>query len=499
MKKLLVANRGEIAVRIIRSARELGIRCVAVHSDIDRKCRHVLAADEAIEIGEAPPLKSYLDMDRIISAARASGCDAVHPGYGFLSENGKFASRVADAGLVFVGPKAETIALMGDKVASKEVMRKAGVPVVPFLSGTGEVCLKEAEKLGYPLIIKAAAGGGGKGMRLVTGPEQMQSALEAAGREALKAFGDGRVFVEKYIVNPRHIEFQILADAHGGLVHLFERECSIQRRHQKVVEETPSPALKSATRAVMADAAVKAAKAVGYVNAGTVEFIFEEPDKFYFLEMNTRLQVEHPVTEMTTGIDLVREQLRLAGGEKLGFAQADLIRRGHSIECRVYAENPENNFLPSAGKIHLYREPSGPNIRNDSGFGSADEISTYYDPLISKLVTCGATREEARLRMLSALREYVALGVNTNIAFLIDIIAHPEFAAGRTCTDFIFRFFEDWKPKRERMEIALACVEYCRAHGSPPGGGLTAAKEQSYNPWKELGPFEIGTDAGVKI
>ena len=493
IKKLLIANRGEIAVRIIKSARELGIKCVAVHSDIDRGARHVLAADEARCIGEASPLKSYLDMAKVIAAAQASGCDAIHPGYGFLSENPKFAALVEEAGLIFVGPKAATIALMGDKVASKEAMSKAGVPVVPFVKGTEEFCLKEAPKLGYPLMIKAIAGGGGKGMRMVSAPEQLKPALEAASREALKAFGDGRVFVEKCIVKPRHIEFQVLADSHGNVVHLFERECSIQRRHQKVAEEAPSTALGAKARAAMADAAVKAAKAAGYVNAGTVEFIFEEPDKFYFLEMNTRLQVEHPVTEMTTGIDLVREQLLVAGGEKLAFSQADLQSRGHAIECRVYAENPENNFLPSAGKVHLFREPSGPNVRNDSGFGSGDEISTYYDPLISKLVTYGATREEARLRMLAALKEYVVLGVSTNIPFLIDVMAHPEFAAGRTYTDFIPKFFEDWKPRREKLELALACAEYRHGRGSASAARAGAAKERSYNPWAELGPFEIGT------
>lgn len=493
IRKLLIANRGEIAVRIIKSARELGIKCVAVHSDIDRGARHVLAADEARCLGEASPLKSYLDMAKVIAAAQASGCDAIHPGYGFLSENPKFAALVEEAGLIFVGPKAATIALMGDKVASKEAMQKAGVPVVPFVKGTEEFCLKEAPKLGYPLMIKAIAGGGGKGMRMVSAPEQLKPALEAASREALKAFGDGRVFVEKCIVKPRHIEFQVLADSHGNVVHLFERECSIQRRHQKVAEEAPSTALGAKARAAMADAAVKAAKAAGYVNAGTVEFIFEEPDKFYFLEMNTRLQVEHPVTEMTTGIDLVREQLLVAGGEKLAFSQKDLQSRGHAIECRVYAENPENNFLPSAGKVHFFREPSGPNVRNDCGFGSGDEISTYYDPLISKLVTYGATREEARLRMLAALKEYVVLGVSTNIPFLIDVMAHPEFAAGRTYTDFIPKFFEDWEPKREKLELALACAEYRHNHGPAAGARAGAAKERNYNPWAELGPFEIGT------
>ncbi|MBI4350208.1 MAG: acetyl-CoA carboxylase biotin carboxylase subunit [Elusimicrobia bacterium] len=490
IKKLLVANRGEIAVRVIKSARELGIKCVAVHSDIDRRARHVLAAGEAREIGEASPLKSYLDMGKIIAAAKAAGCDAVHPGYGFLSENPKFAAMVAEAGLIFVGPKAETITLMGDKLASKEAMHKAGVPIVPFVEGA--VTAKEAEKLGYPLMIKAVAGGGGKGMRMVTGPEQLKPAMEAAAREAQKAFGDDRVFVEKCIVKPRHIEFQVLADSHGNVVHLFERECSIQRRHQKVVEEAPSAALAPKVRNAMAAAAVKAAKAANYVNAGTVEFIFEEPDRFYFLEMNTRLQVEHPVTEMTTGIDVVREQLLIAGGEKLGFGQEDLVRRGHAIECRVYAENPENNFLPSAGKIHLFREPSGPNIRNDSGFGSGDEISTYYDPLISKLVTYGASREEARLRMLAALKEYVVLGVSTNIPFLIALVSHPEFTAGKTYTDFIPKYFPDWKPGREKLDLALACAEFSRAHGPAGNARGGAAKERSYNPWAELGPFEIG-------
>ncbi len=495
IKKLLVANRGEIAVRVIRSARELGIKCVAVYSDVDRKARHVLCADEACEIGEAPPLKSYLDMKKLVGAAKDSGCDAVHPGYGFLAENPDFAAMVKDAGLIYVGPKAETISLMGDKIKSKEIAHKAGVPVVPFLPEIKSDGLKKAQKLGYPLMVKASAGGGGKGMRVVHEPQELSSAVEAASREAYKAFGDDRVFVEKYIVKPRHIEVQVLADGHGNFVHLLERECSIQRRHQKVIEEAPSTALTDSTRGLMTEAAVKVAKAVGYLNAGTVEFIFEEPDKFYFLEMNTRIQVEHPVTEMTTGIDLVREQILIAGGAKIGFKQEDIVRRGHAIECRVYAENPENNFLPSAGRIYLHKEPTGPNIRNDSGLNETDEISIYYDPIISKLVTRGFTREEARKRMLCALRDYVVLGTNTNIAFLADVLRHPDFVAGRTYTDFIPKFMEDWEPKREMRDIALGCVEFCRA-GRPAKKAIAATSRQEWNPWSEIGPFEIGMKSG---
>ncbi|MFH1724331.1 MAG: biotin carboxylase N-terminal domain-containing protein [Elusimicrobiota bacterium] len=493
IRKLLIANRGEIAVRIMASARELGIRCVAVHSDVDRKSRHVLAADEAYEIGEAPPLKSYLDREKLVATAKRVGCDAIHPGYGFLAEDPAFAKAVRDAGLVFVGPEAETICVMGDKVKSKRIMREAGVPVVPAVSDLENGGLERIAKLGYPVIVKAAAGGGGKGMRVVDEPEQLEPALEACRREAYKAFGDGRIFVEKYIVRPRHIEFQILADAHAGVVHLFERECSVQRRHQKVIEETPSTALTEATRAAMAKAAVKAAKAVGYKNAGTVEFIFKEPDTFYFLEMNTRIQVEHPVTEMTTGIDLVRQQLLLATGERLGFGQRDVRRRGHAIECRVYAENPENNFLPSAGRVFLHKEPSGPNIRNDSGLNETDEISTFYDPIISKLVAYGATREEARARMLCALRDYVVLGVSTNIGFLADVLRHPDFIAGKTYTGLIPEFLEDWEPKRKMREIALACVEHFRASATArPGAAASEAGRPVWDPWREIGPFEIG-------
>ena len=495
-KRILIANRGEIACRIIKTARRMGVATVAVYSEADRDALHVEMADEAIAIGPPAAADSYLAIDKIVEACRLTGAEAVHPGYGFLSERAAFALALAEAGLVFIGPNPKAIAAMGDKIESKKAAAAAKVSTVPGHLGVIEddkAAVRIALEIGFPVMIKASAGGGGKGMRIAHSRNEVAEGFARAKSEAKSSFGDDRVFIEKFITDPRHVEIQVLGDKHGNVIHLGERECSIQRRNQKVIEEAPSPLLDAATRKRMGEQAVALAKAVGYDSAGTVEFVAGQDQSFYFLEMNTRLQVEHPVTEMTTGIDLVREQLLIAGGEKLTFRQADLQSRGHAIECRVYAENPENNFLPSAGKVHFFREPSGPNVRNDSGFASGDEISTYYDPLISKLVTYGATREEARLRMLAALKEYVVLGVSTNIPFLIDVMAHPEFAAGRTYTDFIPKFFEDWKPKREKLELALACAEYRHGHSSAAGARAGAAKERSYNPWEEIGPFEIGT------
>ena len=417
--KILIANRGEIAVRVMRACRELGIESVAVYSEPDRSALHVRQADHAYPIGPAAAAESYLRIDKLIAAALESRADAIHPGYGFLSERAAFAQACADAGVVFIGPSAHAIAAMGDKVEARRLMRKAGVPVVPgsdhALSSDGEV-EKLASAIGFPVMLKAAGGGGGKGMRLVESPDQLKSALRAARSEARSAFGDDRVYVEKAIVRPRHIEVQVLGDTHGHVVHLYERECSVQRRHQKVIEESPSTALDEATRSEMGRVAVAAAKAVDYVGAGTVEFLVDQERRFHFLEMNTRIQVEHPITEAVTGVDLVKAQIEIAAGRALGFAQEDIVQRGWAIECRIYAEDPENGFLPAPGRIVVLRVPSGIGIRDDSGVYEGFEVSTFYDPMISKLIAWGSNREEAIGRMLRALAEYTVVGPIANVA-----------------------------------------------------------------------------------
>jgi len=438
-EKILIANRGEIAVRVIRACRELGIGSVAIFSEADREALHVRLADEAYFVGPSPSSQSYLNEENILLAAKKTGAEAIHPGYGFLSENTNFAQRVAEEGLVFIGPSTESIRLMGDKTASRKCMAQAGVTIVP---GTNEelepsALEKIAGELGYPVLLKAAAGGGGKGMRIVFAENEIQTAYQTAKSEAKSAFGDDRIFLEKYVENPRHIEFQILGDQHGNIVHLYERECSIQRRHQKVIEEAPSSVLDENLRKKMGEAAIAAARACGYYNAGTVEFIFDKSRNFYFLEMNTRLQVEHPVTEMVTGIDLVSEQIKIAAGEKLSFSQADIQLRGHAIESRIYAEDPENNFMPSTGKINYLREPAGPSVRNDSGFESGSDISIYYDPLISKLSVWGKNRIEAIQRMKRALYEYRIAGVSTSIPFCRFVMEHPKFVSGNFDTHFV--------------------------------------------------------------
>lgn len=440
--KVLVANRGEIAVRVIRTLREMGIRSVAVYSEADRRALHVRMADEAYPIGPAPSGESYLVVERILDACKRSGAQAVHPGYGFLSENAAFARAVGDAGLTFIGPPPSAMEAMGYKTAARERMIAAGVPVVPGANVSSEDELASAaEALGYPIMLKAAGGGGGKGMRLVRGPDELKAAWDRARSEAKSAFGDETVYLEKAIVEPRHVEIQVLADAQGRCVHLFERDCSIQRRHQKVVEETPtpSPARTDALIAKMGEVAVRAAQAVGYVSAGTVEFLLAPDGSFYFLEMNTRLQVEHPITELITGIDLVREQVRIAAGEPLGYEQADIVPRGHAIQCRVYAEDPSTNFLPSPGTIEVLRTPSGPGVRDDSGAYEGAEISSFYDPLVSKLCVWAPTREAAVQRMRRALSEYVVAGIRTNIPFHLALMSQPDFVAGRYDTGFIAR------------------------------------------------------------
>jgi acetyl-CoA carboxylase biotin carboxylase subunit len=439
-EKVLVANRGEIAVRVIRACHELGIATVAVYSDADRDALHVRNAGEAVHIGPSPSSESYLVGARILLAAEHTGADAIHPGYGFLSENADFAEAVREAGITWVGPSPEAIRSMGSKTESRTRMKAAGVPVVPgttqALSGAEEA-REIADQMGYPVMLKASAGGGGKGMRQVDRAEDIESALRMAQSEAASAFGDDAVYIEKRIVGPRHVEVQVLADAHGTTVHLFERDCSVQRRNQKVLEETPCTVLAEATRAQMCAVAIQAAEAVDYVGAGTVEFLLDASGAFYFLEMNTRLQVEHPITEMVTGIDLVQAQLRIAGGEPLWFSQADVVRTGHAIECRIYAEDPDLNWAPSPGKIGGYREPGGPWVRVDSGVYPGASVPLFYDPLVAKLVVWGTDRDQAIRRAHRALIEYRVRGIATNIAFFRDLLNDPEFVSGDYNTGFL--------------------------------------------------------------
>ncbi len=436
--KVLIANRGEIALRVIRACRDLGVKSVAVHSEADRNAAFVILADEAVEIGPAPSAQSYLVMDRILDAAVATGAQAIHPGYGFLSENQAFARACAERGIVFIGPPPEAMAAMGEKVPARERMRTSGVPIVPGSAALASVdeALAAAAEVGYPVLIKASAGGGGIGMKVARDEAELRSGLETAQSTAKRAFGNDTVFLERYVEDPRHIEIQVLADSHGNVVHLGERECSIQRRHQKIVEESPSPVIDEATRMAMGDAAVTAAKAVGYVNAGTVEFIYSRGE-FFFLEMNTRLQVEHPITELVTGIDLVVQQLRVASGEPLGFTQNDIVRRGHAIEFRVNAENYQKGFLPSPGQITGYHEPSGPGVRVDSSLTGPGIVSPHYDPMIAKLIVWAEDRDRAIGRGRRALLEYAITGIRTNIAYHLAILDDPDFASGDYTTHYI--------------------------------------------------------------
>jgi acetyl-CoA carboxylase biotin carboxylase subunit len=439
-RKVLVANRGEIAVRIIRTLRELGIASVAVYHAVDASARYVRDADEAVELSGTTPVAAYLDGAAIIAACRRTGAEAVHPGYGFLSENAGFAAAVAGAGITFIGPPVEAIRMMGDKIESKRLASAAGVPTLPGSDGAlsdVEDALQEADRIGYPILLKASAGGGGKGMRIARTPEQCRESFTQAASEAEASFGDGRIFLERYVERPRHIEIQVLADSFGTIVHLGERECSIQRRYQKVVEEAPSPFVGEPLRKELGDAAVALAAQVGYTSAGTVEMVMDEQGNAFFLEMNTRLQVEHPVTELVTGIDIVAEQIRIAAGERLAFGQQDIQITGSAIECRVYAEDAYAGFVPAIGPLRLVRFPDGPGIRVDHGVLQGDRITAAFDPMIAKVVGFGATRVEAIERITSALHDTVLLGTTTNTAFLADVVAHPDFAAGHTHTGFI--------------------------------------------------------------
>jgi acetyl-CoA carboxylase biotin carboxylase subunit len=497
-KKILIANRGEIAVRVMRGCRELGIATVAVYSETDRSSLHVQTADEAVAIGPAPAVDSYLAMDRILQAARDTGAEAIHPGYGFLAENAQFALRCEEEGIVFIGPDSRAMDLVGDKVRSRQTMEKAGIPIIPGMKGTlsdPDAYGQEAERIGYPVMIKASAGGGGKGMRVAREPGELKASLEAGKREAQAAFGDDTVYLEKYIEEPRHVEFQVLADSRGNLVHLFERECSIQRRHQKIIEETPSLALDPELRAEMGATACKVMQVAGYSNAGTVEFLLDRNKNFYFLEVNARLQVEHPVTELVTGVDLVHQQIRIAAGEPLALRQEGLRQQGHAIECRIYAEDPLNNFLPSPGKVLFLKEPAGPGVRHDCGIYSGCEVPIYYDPILAKLIVWAENRDMACRRMLHALDDYVVLGVKTCIDFLKDVIAHPAFQEGRTNTGFIGEYFKDWQGRaagEDLTPMALLAAAYLTQQQPARTQGRINGEQRLPSPWGTLGRWRIG-------
>ena len=467
MKKLLVANRGEIAIRVMRSARQMGIKTVAIYSEADRGSAHADFADEAYLVGPAPSAQSYLNADAILAVCKASGADAVHQGYGFLSENASFAEQVDSAGMAWIGPPPSAIRVMGDKLSAKAAAAELGVPLVMGSDGASPTAVEAqavADQIGYPVMLKASAGGGGKGMRVVHSSSEVQEAFKSAASEALKSFGNGEVFVEKFVASPRHIEIQVLSDQFGNHLHLFERECSVQRRHKKVVEEAPSAVLTPQLRAEMGEAAVKAAKSCGYVGAGTVEFIFDASGAFYFLEMNTRLQVEHPVTEEVTGLDLVEEQIRIARGEALRYRQEDIKLKGHAIELRVYAEDVSNNFVPDTGTLEVYRRPYGEGIRVDDGVREGQEVSVYYDPMLAKLIAWGPDRETARLRLIEAIDSYAVLGVKTTLRFGRFVLEHPDFISGRFDTGFVAKNFspDALQPRPENAQWAAALAESYR-------------------------------------
>ena len=496
--KILVANRGEIAIRIMRACRELGIKTVAVYSEADRDALHVQFADEAVLLGDAAPKESYLNVDKLIRAALESKADAIHPGYGFLSENASFAAAVESAHLTFIGPSAESIRAMGDKAESKILMKKAGVPTVPGFEDleSFDDFKKAAREIGYPVLVKAAAGGGGKGMRVVSQESELSEAIESARREALNAFGDERLLLEKYLADAHHVEIQVFGDKHGNLVHLFERECSVQRRHQKIIEESPSPLLTPELRAKMGEAAVAAAKAVNYHNAGTVEFIFDSKlSTFYFLEMNTRLQVEHPITELTTGIDLVHWQIRIAAGEKFPFTQSDFHQHGHAIECRVYAEDPANGFLPSTGKLLQFIQPHGPGIRVDSGFMLGSDVTHFYDPLLAKLIVHAEDRETAIQRMQAALRDFIVHGVVTNIDFMQAVLETDDFKQGKVSTRWVEKNMESGSLLPDVQKLAPALHNLIAAALADVvfvGGKAQSAvsnETDPFNPWKQTGNY----------
>jgi acetyl-CoA carboxylase, biotin carboxylase subunit len=503
-KKILIANRGEIAVRVIRACREMGVASVAVFSEVDRAALHVRKADEAYPIGPPAASESYLRIDKILDVAKRSGAEAIHPGYGFLSENSTFAQACTEAGVKFIGPTAASMDMMGSKTRARQHMEKAGVPFVPGTSSglqSFEEAEQVAERIGYPVMLKAAAGGGGKGMRRVDSRAELRSALDAARSEAQRSFGDSEVYIEKYIVNPRHIEMQILADEFGNTVWLGERECSIQRRHQKVLEESPSPLVDPDMRRRMGEIAVRVAQAAGYTNAGTVEFLSDQNKNFYFLEMNTRLQVEHPVTELITGLDLVHLQIRIAAGEKLPFTQDDVRIRGHAMECRIYAEDPDNNYFPSPGRITLLLAPSGPGIRRDSGMYEGWNVPIDYDPLLAKLIGYGTDRQQTIGRLIRALNEYFVGGIKTNISLFRRILNDPYFQAGQVDTGYLDRLLSrnaaDRLPDTRAAEVAAIAAglfAVLEPDGSAPrssNGNSGAGERESSSKWKRLARTEL--------
>lgn len=491
IKKLLVANRAEIALRIMRTAKEMGIQTVAVYSEADRNAPHVHYADQAFCLGPAPSVESYLLGDKIISLCLEHHIDAIHPGYGFLSENADFTRKVADAGITFIGPSAHSMELMGDKLSAKQTVKQYNVPLVPGLDEAitdVDLAKRLADEIGYPVLIKASAGGGGKGMRIVENSAEFESQMDRAVSEAESSFGNGAVFVEKYVGKPRHVEIQVLADHHGNVVYLFERECSIQRRHQKVIEEAPSSVLSEALRKQMGEAAVNVCKSCGYQNAGTVEFLLDESLKFYFLEINTRLQVEHPVTELITGLDLVREQIRVAEGHPLSFEQADLRIHGHAIEVRVYAEDPANNFLPNVGKLAVYRRPQGPGVRVDDGYEEGMDIPIYYDPMIAKLVVHAQDRASAIQRMIRAIDDYEIVGVETTLGFCRYVMEHEAFVSGNFDTNFVKQYFQPSVLEKDlsdedRLIAGILTEKVLQGNTPQPKAGIQQGRSSSN--WKK--------------
>jgi len=493
-QKILIANRGEIAVRIMKTCREMQIPTVAVYSDVDAAALHVMNADAAVHLGSAEPSESYLNINRIIAAAKQTGATAIHPGYGFLAENAQFAQACHDNDITFIGPSAEVIKKLGDKIIARNIMAKSGVPVTPgttINSNNPDEWAQAAETIGYPILIKAASGGGGKGMRVVHSPENLEESCETAASEARTAFGDSTIYMEKYLDKSRHVEIQILCDSHGNAIHLLERECSIQRRHQKIIEETPSTALTDALRKKMGQAAITAAQASGYVNAGTVEFLLDDTGKFYFLEVNTRLQVEHPITEMVTNIDLVRHQIEIAAGHPLLLSQNDIVGRGHAIECRIYAEDPENNFFPSPGKIQFLKEPTGPGIRNDCGVYTNFDVPVEYDPILSKLIVFAETRNLAIQRMIHALQRYAVIGPKTAIGFMLDVLSSKPFQRGETHTDFIDVHFKNWKPNLSEKQIACAAFLADNLLAEKKDNTRNETPSERISVWKQLGNFRL--------
>jgi acetyl-CoA carboxylase biotin carboxylase subunit len=494
INKILIANRGEIACRIIYACKELGIKTVAVYSEVDRKSLHVELADESVFIGNSPAKDSYLVIDKIIKVAKETNSDAIHPGYGFLSENPEFNIEVRKSGLIFIGPEVEPMRILGSKVESRKLMIASDVPVVPGMKTSSkdlDEFVETASRIGYPVLIKASAGGGGKGMRVVHSAEDIKTSAEAAMRESLSAFGSDEIFLEKYIENPRHIEIQVAADHYGNAIHLFERECSIQRRHQKIIEESPSTALSDETRKQMCETAVRAIKAANYDSVATVEFLLAQNGEFYFLEVNTRIQVEHPITEMVTGIDLMKLQIGIAEGKKLPYNQSEITQKGHSIECRIYAEDGDNNFMPSSGKILKYIEPKGKGIRYDTGVKEGSEVTVFYDPILAKLITYGENREEARIKMINSLKENVILGVKTSTAFMLKVLENEDFIAGITYTNFIESHSKMLDNKNEFLNNALALSAFAIDNNK-----TNKVSNHNYlkdnNPWQSIGKWEIG-------